>query len=102
MENIFDYFVHPDDKGVELEGQELWGGDVEDADEDTWPQTDDDVQTKWQALMCDDWLETSASALVPVKPGDDPAAVAAAEDSIYVRKRPLEIPLPSSALSPAN
>ena len=70
--------MHPDDPGIEeFEGLELFEADE---DDDDWPQTDANVKEKWEALLRNDWRESEASALIPVEPGDDPTAIAAAQD----------------------
>ena len=78
IDNAYKYIVHPDDPGIEFEGQELLEADE---DDDKWPQTDAAATEKWEALLRNDWRETEASALVPVEPGDDPTAVAEAQDA---------------------
>ena len=82
MDNFAQHILHPDDIGMEQEGQELQ--DIDDSDEEpqsTRPQTESEAQDKWAALLNDDWRETAALALVPAGPGDDPTAVAEAEDA---------------------
>ena len=82
MDNIAQHILHPDDKGIIEEGQELQ--DVDDSDEEpqsTRPQTEIEAQATWAALLNDDWRETADSALVPAEPGDDPTVVAEAEDA---------------------
>ena len=78
IDTAYNYITHPDDPGIEFEGQELLEADE---DDDKWPQTDAAATEKWEALLRNDWRETEASALVPVEPGDDPTAVAAAQDA---------------------
>ena len=79
IDNAYKYIVHPDDPGIEFEGQELFEGDED--DDDKWPETDAAATEKWDALLNNGWQETEASALVPVEPGDDPTAVAEAQDA---------------------
>ena len=82
MDKCAQHILHPDDIGMEHEGQELQ--DIDDSDEEpqsTRPQTESEAQDKWAALLNDDWRETVALALVPAGPGDDPTAVAEAEDA---------------------
>ena len=82
MDNFAQHILHPDDIGMEHEGQELQ--DIDNSDEEpqsTRPQTESEAQDKWAALLNDDWRETAALALVPAGPGDDPTAVAEAEDA---------------------
>ena len=78
IDTAYNHITHPDDPGIEFEGQELLEADE---DDDKWPQTDAAATEKWEALLRNDWRETEASALVPVEPGDDPTAVAAAQDA---------------------
>ena len=82
MDDCAQHILHPDDIGMEQEGQELQN--IDDSDEEpqsTRPQTESEAQDKWAALLNDDWRETAALALVPAGPGDDPTVVAEAEDS---------------------
>ena len=82
MDNFAQHILDPDDIGMEHEGQELQ--DIDNSDEEpqsTRPQTESEAQDKWAALLNDDWRETAALALVPAGPGDDPTAVAEAEDA---------------------
>jgi len=89
---IHTYIQHPEDIGVEVEGQELLPGapEADDPVEDAaYVEKDEDVSTAWAAAVRADWSEEKlASALVPVGGGPDADVVAASEDPpscLYVR-----------------
>ena len=84
-EDVYTYLVHPADKGIEEEGQECIVFEEDDDCDNSRLQSDEDELKRLEDEIKKDWDEDPIDALVPVQPGDDPAAVAEAEESLRVR-----------------